>query len=77
MEESDQSGTAVLEVKIPTGYYIYQPKLNKYVQSKEVPNLKYARYAGDKVVLYFDYVSIIIAKSLLLSLVLNAIRSER
>ncbi|CAG7733856.1 unnamed protein product, partial [Allacma fusca] len=55
LDESEQSGMAVLEVKLPTGYFVHQPRLDKYVLSGQVPNLKRARYLPDKVVLYFDY----------------------
>ena len=47
---------AVLEVNIPTGYFIHQPKLDAYVLSFMVPTLKRAKYLTDKVVFYFDYV---------------------
>ncbi len=57
LEESERSGMAVLEVNIPTGYFIHQPKLDRYVLSGKVPTLKRARYMTDKVLMYFEYVS--------------------
>lgn len=48
---------AVLDVAIPTGYWIQQQKLDTYVLSNRVRNLRRARYLERKVVFYFDYVS--------------------
>lgn len=48
---------AVLDVAIPTGYWIQQQKLDSYVLSKRVRNLQRARYQERKVLFYFDYVS--------------------
>jgi len=47
---------AVLDVAIPTGYWIQQQKLDSYVLSNRVRNLRRARYLERKVVFYFDYV---------------------
>lgn len=48
---------AVLDVAIPTGYWIQQQKLDTYVLSNRVRNLRRARYLERKIVFYFDYVS--------------------
>lgn len=58
MNESIRSGMAVLDVTIPTGYWIQQQKLDAYVISKRVRNLQRAKYNDKKVLFYFDYVSI-------------------
>lgn len=57
MNESIRSGMAVLDVTIPTGYWIQQQKLDAYILSKRVRNLQRARYLNNKVLFYFDYVS--------------------
>lgn len=48
---------AVLDVAIPTGYWIQQQKLDTYILSKRVRNLQRARYQEKKVLFYFDFVS--------------------
>ncbi|KAM7353925.1 macroglobulin complement-related [Cochliomyia hominivorax] len=53
--ESERSGMAVLDVTIPTGYWIQQQKLDSYVLSNRVRNLRRAKYMNNKVVFYFDY----------------------
>ncbi|XP_016968593.1 CD109 antigen [Drosophila biarmipes] len=53
--ESERSGMAVLDVAIPTGYWIQQQKLDSYVLSNRVRNLRRARYLERKIVFYFDY----------------------
>lgn len=50
---------AVLDVTIPTGYWIQQQKLDAYILSRRVRNLQRARYQHNKVLFYFDYVSCI------------------
>lgn len=50
---------AVLDVGIPTGYWIQQQKLDAYVLSNRVRNLRRAKYMNNKVVFYFDYVSVL------------------
>lgn len=55
--ESIRSGMAVLDVTIPTGYWIQQQKLDAYILSKRVRNLQRARYHHNKVLFYFDFVS--------------------
>ncbi|KAF8787021.1 CD109 antigen-like [Argiope bruennichi] len=54
-EESDKSGMAVVEVDIPTGYVIEQQKLDAYVHSGRVRNLREARFHERKVAFYFNY----------------------
>lgn len=49
---------AVLDVAIPTGYWIQQQKLDSYVLSNRVRNLRRAKYLERKIVFYFDYVSV-------------------
>ncbi|XP_055916292.1 CD109 antigen [Eupeodes corollae] len=55
LNESERSGMAVLDVTIPTGYYIQQQKLDSYVLSNRVRNLKQAKYFERKVMFYFEY----------------------
>lgn len=57
LNESIRSGMAVLDVTIPTGYWIQQQKLDAYILSKRVRNLQRARFVNNKVLFYFDYVS--------------------
>lgn len=57
MNESIRSGMAVLDVTLPTGYWIQQQKLDAYILSRRVRNLQRARYIHNKVLFYFDYVS--------------------
>lgn len=47
---------AVLDVTIPTGYWVQQQKLDAYVISKKVRNLQRAKYNDKKVLFYFDFV---------------------
>lgn len=49
---------AVLDVAIPTGYWIQQQRLDSYILSRRVRNLQRARYQEKKVLFYFDFVSI-------------------
>lgn len=53
--ESERSGMAVLDVAIPTGYWIQQQRLDHYVLSNRVRNLRRAKYSHQKVIFYFDY----------------------
>uniref|UniRef100_A0A336LJG8 TEP1-F n=1 Tax=Culicoides sonorensis TaxID=179676 RepID=A0A336LJG8_CULSO len=55
LNESIRSGMAVLDVTIPTGYWIQQQKLDAYVVSKRVRNLQRAKFNDKKVLFYFDY----------------------
>lgn len=59
LNESIRSGMAVLDVGIPTGYWIQQQKLDSYILSRRVRNLQRARYQEKKVLFYFDFVSTI------------------
>lgn len=58
LNESIRSGMAVLDVTLPTGYWIQQQKLDSYILSRRVRNLQRARYLHNKVLFYFDFVSI-------------------
>ncbi|GAB0098879.1 macroglobulin complement-related [Sergentomyia squamirostris] len=53
--ESIRSGMAVLDVAIPTGYFVQQQKLDTYILSRRVRNLQRAKYQEKKVLFYFDY----------------------
>lgn len=55
--ESLTSGMAVLEVTVPTGYFIQQQDLDRMVRSNIQNKLKEARYFERKVVFYFNSVS--------------------
>lgn len=55
LDESERSGMAILDVTIPTGYYIQQQKLDTYVLSQSVRNLRRAKFMDKKIVFYFDY----------------------
>lgn len=55
--ESIRSGMTVLDVAIPTGYFMQQQKLDNYVLGQRVRNLKRAKYEEKRVLFYFDYVS--------------------
>ncbi|XP_055836830.1 CD109 antigen-like [Episyrphus balteatus] len=55
LNESERSGMAILDVTIPTGYYIQQQKLDSYVLGKSVRNLRRAKFMEKKIVFYFDY----------------------
>ncbi|XP_013776899.1 CD109 antigen-like isoform X2 [Limulus polyphemus] len=58
-QESIVSGMAVLEVGIPTGYFIQQQELDEYIRSHRVRNLQEARFTNRKVIFYFDYLDAI------------------
>lgn len=68
--ESIRSGMAVLDVTIPTGYWIQQQKLDAYILSKRVRNLQRARFLNNKVLFYFDFVSFSI-KMIILFVAIN------
>ncbi|XP_055682834.1 CD109 antigen [Lutzomyia longipalpis] len=55
VNESVRSGMAVLDVAIPTGYFVQQQKLDSYILSRRVRNLQRAKYFEKKVLFYFDY----------------------
>lgn len=56
-KESMHSGLAVLDITMPTGYFIQQQELDYYVRSGIVRNLREAKYKERKIYFYFDYVS--------------------
>ena len=53
--ESNTSGMTVLDVAVPTGYFMQQQVLDEYVLSQKVRNLRRARFLDNKAVFYFDY----------------------
>lgn len=55
LKESMHSGLAVLDITIPTGYFIQQHELDQYVRGGLVRNLKEAKYSERKMYFYFDY----------------------
>lgn len=55
LRESMHSGLAVLDLTLPTGYFIQQQELDHYVRSGVVRNLREARYSERKMHFYFDY----------------------
>lgn len=57
LSESERSGMAILEVTVPSGYFLHQKRLDDYVKHGEVTTLRRARYFPEKVIFYFDYVS--------------------
>lgn len=56
VEESDVSGVAVIEIALPTGYFIHKPDMDKYVYSRVVPRLQRGRVYPKTAVFMFDYV---------------------
>lgn len=58
LNESERSGMAILDVTIPTGYIIQQQKLDAYILSRRVQNLQRAKFVENKILFYFNYVSI-------------------
>nr|BAR45629.1 macroglobulin complement-related 1 [Epanerchodus sp. RS-2014] len=52
---SPQSGVAVFEIDVPTGYYQDIPKFYEYVNSNRVRNLRRMSVTDKKVYAYFDY----------------------
>ncbi|KAH7984095.1 hypothetical protein HPB52_017063 [Rhipicephalus sanguineus] len=53
---SAESGAAVLELVIPTGYANYRPHLDNYVKSGEVPRLSMAKVLPRTAVFMFEHV---------------------
>ncbi len=53
---SPQSGAAILEVDIPTGYYVRKQQLRLYQRLGRIPAQR-TRFVSQKVVLNMDYVS--------------------
>ncbi|VEL43298.1 unnamed protein product [Protopolystoma xenopodis] len=50
------SGLAVFKVGLPTGYVTLNDELRMYVQSGQVPNLRYARWRPKVIHFFFDSV---------------------
>ena len=50
--ESDVSGMAILDVAVPTGYFMQQQVLDQYVLSRQVRNLRLAKFLNDKVLFH-------------------------
>ncbi|XP_076052838.1 CD109 antigen-like [Oratosquilla oratoria] len=55
-ETSEESGVAVLEVGVPTGYSPAPGHLNEYVASRKLPTLRRGDFIGGKVIFYFDQI---------------------
>ncbi|XP_055346458.1 CD109 antigen-like [Paramacrobiotus metropolitanus] len=55
MEESPQSGMALIEVDIPSGYIVFQPDLEDYCGSQPNHLLRYAEFYNGKVTFFLDY----------------------
>lgn len=55
VEESETSGVAVIEIVLPTGYFVHKPDLDKYVYSRTVPRLQRGRVYPKSAVFMFDY----------------------
>lgn len=51
------SGTAVMELAIPTGYMNYRPALDAYVRREKVPGLRMAKVLPRTAVFMFDYLT--------------------
>ncbi|VDM17333.1 unnamed protein product [Hydatigera taeniaeformis] len=54
LEPANESGMAVFEVRVPTGYVVMNDELRDYVRSGQVPRLKYARFRPHFVHFFFD-----------------------
>ncbi|VDD75471.1 unnamed protein product [Mesocestoides corti] len=54
LEPANESGMAVFEVRVPTGYVVLNDELRNYVRSGRVPRLKYARFRPHYVHFFFD-----------------------
>ena len=57
LDESPQSGMAVIEVDIPSGYDVHQPDLEAYCGTRPNHLLRYAEFYDGKVSFFLDYVS--------------------
>lgn len=53
--ESETSGVAVIEISLPTGYFVHKPDLDDYVYSGTVPRLRRGRVYPKSAVFMFDY----------------------
>ncbi|VDK85044.1 unnamed protein product [Dibothriocephalus latus] len=58
-EPLNESGMAVFEVGVPTGYVSLNNELRDYVRSRAVPSLRYARFRPGTVHFFFDKVTVI------------------
>lgn len=67
VDESETSGVAVIELILPTGYFVHKPDLDRYVYSRTVPRLRRGRVYPKSAVFMFDYVSFIFQPSILLN----------
>ncbi|KAF8776800.1 CD109 antigen like protein [Argiope bruennichi] len=54
-DESPTSGVAVVEITLPTGYYMHKPDMDKYIYSRQVPRLQRGRVHPKSAVFMFDY----------------------
>lgn len=57
LEESETSGVAVVEVHLPSGYYVMQDDLIRLVESRTVRNLRWAYRTTTQVKFFFNNVS--------------------
>ncbi|CAL4077776.1 unnamed protein product, partial [Meganyctiphanes norvegica] len=55
IDEVSASGLSVVEVHLPSGYIIMQDKLMEYVNSRKVPNLRWALRTDTYVKFFFNY----------------------
>ena len=55
--ERDTSGLSVMEIHLPSGYYIMQDELIKLVESRQIRNLRWALRTDTQVKFFFNYVS--------------------
>uniref|UniRef100_A0A0P4W2L0 Alpha-macroglobulin receptor-binding domain-containing protein n=1 Tax=Scylla olivacea TaxID=85551 RepID=A0A0P4W2L0_SCYOL len=54
-EESETSGVAVVEMHLPSGYYVMQDDLIRLVQSRKVRNLRWAYRTTTQVKFFFNH----------------------
>ncbi|OQV18021.1 putative CD109 antigen [Hypsibius exemplaris] len=54
-DESPQSGMAVIEIDIPSGYIVHQPDLEEYCGQQTNHLLRYAEFYDGKVSFFLDY----------------------
>ncbi|XP_045132663.1 CD109 antigen-like [Portunus trituberculatus] len=54
-EESETSGVAVVEMHLPSGYYVMQDDLIRLVQSRQVRNLRWAYRTTTQVKFFFNH----------------------
>ena len=59
LDIAPRSGASVLEVDIPTGFYVRKELLRLYQRVGPIDSMR-SRYTKQKVVLYFEYVSSIV-----------------